>query len=46
VSNNGTFRTEWLPTSGFEFAKAPDIERYDNENDMETWIPVKRKHFE
>jgi len=39
--------TEWLPTSGFEFAKAPDIERYDNENDMETWIPVIRvKQFE
>ena len=31
---------EWLPTSGFEFAKAPDIERYDDEGGMETWIPV------
>jgi len=33
---------EWLPTSGFEFAKAPDVERYDDEGGMETWIPVIR----
>ena len=33
---------EWLPTSGFEFAKAPDVERYDAEGGIGTWIPVIR----
>lgn len=37
--------TEWLPTSGFEYDNAPDIEVYLNPdpNDMqyEVWIPVK-----
>lgn len=30
---------EWLPTSGYEFAKAPDIELY-SENVWEVWVPV------
>ena len=37
--------TEWLPTSGFEYDNAPDIEVYLNPdpNDMqyEVWVPVK-----
>ncbi|MHC5215836.1 AraC family transcriptional regulator [Enterococcus sp. LJL128] len=32
--------TEWLPTSGYQFAFGPDIEVYGKEGDMETWIPV------
>lgn len=39
--------TEWLPTSGYEYANAPDIEVYlnpDLENaQYEMWIPVTRK---
>ena len=39
--------TEWLPTSGYEYANAPDIEVYLNEdpNHMryEVWIPVTKK---
>ncbi len=39
--------TEWLPTSGYEYANAPDIEVYlnpDPENAMyEVWIPVTKK---
>lgn len=31
---------EWLPSSGYEFSKAPDVETYDAEGNMETWIPV------
>lgn len=38
--------TEWLPTSGFEYDNAPDIEVYLNSdpNNMqyEVWIPVKK----
>lgn len=41
--------TEWLPTSGYEYAKAPDIELY-LEGDMqssdykcEVWLPVAKK---
>ena len=38
--------TEWLPTSGFEFANAPDIEVYlspDPDNlQYEVWVPVKK----
>lgn len=30
---------EWLPTSGYQFAKAPDIELYSEEV-WEVWIPV------
>lgn len=37
--------TEWLPTSGFEYDNAPDIEVYLNPdpNDMqyEVWVPIK-----
>ena len=37
--------TEWLPTSGYEYADAPDIEVYLNEDPMnsefEVWIPVR-----
>ncbi len=39
--------TEWLPTSGYEYANAPDIEVYlnpDPENaQYEVWIPVIKK---
>ncbi|MBS7527629.1 AraC family transcriptional regulator [Fusibacter paucivorans] len=39
--------TEWLPTSGYEYANAPDIEVYfnaDPENALyEVWIPVMKK---
>lgn len=39
--------TEWLPTSGYEYGSAPDIEVYlnpDPENaKFEVWIPVVRK---
>lgn len=39
--------TEWLPTSGYEYGNAPDIEVYKNpdpENAVfEVWIPVVRK---
>lgn len=34
--------TEWLPTSGYEFAKAPDIEVYSESGLMEVWIPVRK----
>ncbi|MDD2957142.1 MAG: AraC family transcriptional regulator [Lachnospiraceae bacterium] len=37
--------TEWLPTSGYEYANAPDIEVYLNPDPQnakyEVWIPVK-----
>jgi AraC family transcriptional regulator len=32
---------EWLPTSGYEFARAPDIELYDENGKAEIWLPVK-----
>ena len=36
--------TEWLPTSGYEYANAPDIEVYINPDPQnaqyEVWIPV------
>lgn len=39
--------TEWLPTSGYEYGNAPDIEVYlnpDPQNAMyEVWIPVVKK---
>ena len=39
--------TEWLPTSGYEFANAPDVEVYINDDPSnmkyEVWIPVIRK---
>lgn len=38
--------TEWLPTSGYEYANAPDIEVYLNADPehakYEVWIPVKK----
>ena len=38
---------EWLPTSGYEYANAPDIELYlnDDQENMkyEVWIPVVHK---
>lgn len=41
--------TEWLPTSGYEYADAPDIEVYinaDPENSKyEVWIPVSKKEI-
>lgn len=41
--------TEWLPTSGYEYANAPDLEVYLNPDPQdaryEVWIPVvKRQH--
>lgn len=40
--------TEWLPTSGYEYANAPDIEVYINPDPTdakyEVWIPVNRKN--
>lgn len=40
--------TEWLPTSGYEYANAPDIEVYLSPNPenakYEVWIPVKKKN--
>ena len=39
--------TEWLPTSGYEYANAPDIEVYINadpqNSQFEVWIPVVKK---
>lgn len=39
--------TEWLPTSGYEYANAPDIEVYLNPDPQnaqyEVWIPVAKK---
>lgn len=39
--------TEWLPTSGYEYANAPDIEVYLNPDpqnaQFEVWIPVNKK---
>ncbi len=39
--------TEWLPTSGYEYGNAPDIEVYFNEDPQnvkfEVWIPVIKK---
>lgn len=39
--------TEWLPTSGYEYADAPDIEVYINPDPQnaryEVWIPVTKK---
>lgn len=39
--------TEWLPTSGYEYGSAPDVEVYLNSDPQhaqyEVWIPVVRK---
>ncbi len=39
--------TEWLPTSGYEYANAPDIEVYISPDPQkakyEVWIPITRK---
>ncbi len=38
--------TEWLPTSGFEFDDAPDIEVYlnpdPNHMQYEVWLPIRK----
>ncbi|MDQ0362727.1 AraC family transcriptional regulator [Breznakia pachnodae] len=34
---------EWLPSSGYEFGNAPDIELYDKDNNIELWLPVIKK---
>lgn len=38
--------TEWLPTSGYEYADAPDIELYLNQDPInskfEVWIPIRK----
>lgn len=39
--------TEWLPTSGYEYAEAPEIELYLNPDPAQTkyeiWLPIVRK---
>lgn len=39
--------TEWLPTSGYEYANAPDIEVYLDSNPadckFEVWLPITKK---
>ncbi|MBU5308238.1 AraC family transcriptional regulator [Clostridioides mangenotii] len=39
--------TEWLPTSGYEYGDAPDIEVYLNEDPQnskfEVWVPIVKK---
>lgn len=39
--------TEWLPTSGYEYANAPDIEVYLNSDpqhtEYEVWVPIVKK---
>ena len=39
--------TEWLPTSGYEYGDAPDVEVYLNPDpqnmQFEVWIPVRKK---
>lgn len=41
--------TEWLPTSGYEYANAPDIEVYSDGNQQaedyrcEVWLPIIKK---
>lgn len=41
--------TEWLPTSGYEYGNAPDIEVYLNADPehakYEVWIPVSKKEY-
>ncbi|MBO1680301.1 AraC family transcriptional regulator [Bittarella massiliensis (ex Durand et al. 2017)] len=41
--------TEWLPTSGYEYADGPDVEVYLNPDPQNTqyevWIPVIKKEF-
>ena len=41
--------TEWLPSSGYEYGSAPDVEVYlnpDPENaKYEVWIPVVKKDW-
>lgn len=31
---------EWLPSSGYEFAKAPDIELFHGVDESEIWVPI------
>lgn len=33
---------DWLPSSGYEFAKVPDVELYHEDGSMEIWLPVIR----
>ncbi len=35
---------DWLPASGYEFAKAPDIEVYDESGIAEMWLPIRKNH--
>lgn len=34
---------EWLPTSGYEFSNAPDIELYDMDGKTEIWLPIRKR---
>ncbi len=37
--------SEWLPSSGYEYAEAPDIEVYSADNyHNEVWLPIVRKN--
>ena len=42
--------SEWLPNSGYEWANAPDVEAYLNNDPMnmafEVWLPVQKKKAE
>ncbi|MDD3225677.1 MAG: AraC family transcriptional regulator [Clostridium sp.] len=46
------FLTEWLPTSGYEYAELPDIEVYpfntreSNSGHVEVWIAIKKERGE
>ena len=39
--------TEWLPSSGYEYDRGPDVELYVSPNPQqakfEVWVPVKKK---
>ena len=43
------FYTEWLPTSGYEYGKAPEIEVYTDDDikshtyRSELWFPLKKE---
>lgn len=34
---------EWLPASGYEFGRGPDVELYYDDGRVETWVPVIKK---
>lgn len=34
---------EWLSSSDYEFADAPDIEVYDDKGNVELWLPIRKR---